>query len=648
MKKNFLAGLCLFSLICCSANSQIAPRIMYALVNDTGVLKSTNEGRSWKNDNDGLPKNIVPLELEITGKIQYLTTKNSGLFRRDNPDSDWTAVSSPDFLRRSIYFTDTEYRKISAFAVDKKNPLNIALATKHSIYRSIDGGQNWELLSLAGLDTRNYITALEISGNELYVGTSFNGFYALAGKKFQKMNKGLPQEPYAKGLYFTEELVSIAKHDNTIYAGFRFGKGLYSKSSSAGNWQKLYKIDSGLDTARRITINEGNVYLSIGRRLFKQTDKSSTWQEILMPSSVKIKTTEGVSAIIIADKIGNLPPLYFYQNFDQTPTPKKIETNRKAADKRAIYSNVWSIRKKLDYYITMMQKTGLNAIVIDMKDDFGDIYYPTSIQTAKDIGASKKPLDIPVILEKLHANNIYVIARLVVFKDERLHKGYNGKFAIKNSKTGAPWRGAPGEFWVDPYAKPVQDYNLSVALELEKLGFDEIQFDYIRFPSDGNISQCLYTYRKDPAMYKSEILADFLQRAKQTLSIPVSTDIYGFNSWYSFGNWIGQDMEEFARIVDVISPMVYPSHFGNLFYMNGPRAERSYRIVYDGGQRALAITNNSTYMRPYIQGFKLFSPTWGPEYIKNQAKAALDSKCDGFIFWNAAGDYAMVEKGLSK
>ena len=646
MKKVLLLCFCLLNLTWCSANSETSRSTMYALTNETGVLKSTNAGRSWDKDNDGLPKNVVPLKLEIAGKIQYLITKNSGLFKRESIKDDWLSIASPDFLKRSIYFSDAGYRKISAFAFDKENPLNITLATKHSLYRSTNGGKNWVEISLDGLGARNYITALDISGDTIYAGTSFNGFYELTGKTFKKINNGLPNEPYNKGLYFTEELTSISKINNKIYTGFRFGGGLYTRNSSEKSWTKLYKPESTHDSVHKIVLHNDDLFLSIGPRVLKLSKDSSVWQEIPLPSSIKMKNSDTtISAIIIKDENENFPPLYYYKVFDQN---NKLSADPKAANKRAIYSSVWSIRKKLDSYISMMKKTDLNAIVIDMKDDFGNLYYPTSIKTAKDIGAAKQPINVKKILETLHSNDIYVIARIVVFKDEKLHKGYNGKFAIKNSKTGEPWTGIKGEFWVDPHAKEVQDYNLAIARELEALGFDEIQFDYIRFPSDGNTSQCLYTYRKDSAMYKSEILADFLRRSKEILSIPVSTDIYGFNSWYSFGNWIGQDMEEFAEIVDVISAMVYPSHFGNLFYMNGPREDRSYRIVYDGGLRAREITGNSAYLRPYVQGFDLLSPTWGPKYIKNQAKAAIDSGCSGFIFWNAAGDYSMVARGLAE
>ncbi|HPJ39913.1 MAG TPA: putative glycoside hydrolase, partial [Spirochaetota bacterium] len=132
------------------------------------------------------------------------------------------------------------------------------------------------------------------------------------------------------------------------------------------------------------------------------------------------------------------------------------------------------------------------------------------------------------------------------------------------------------------------------------------------------------------------------------IAVPISVDLYGFTAWYRFGNLIGQDIEEFAEIVDVISPMVYPSHYGTRFYMNGERRLRPYKIVRDSGLRSLYITDGTALIRPYLQAFNLLSPTWGTEYIQLQIKGARESGGSGFIFWNAGGNYEMVRKSFSK
>ena len=294
-----------------------------------------------------------------------------------------------------------------------------------------------------------------------------------------------------------------------------------------------------------------------------------------------------------------------------------------------------------------IKKTGFNAIVIDMKDDFGCVYFPTKNSTAIDIGSTRKPLHIEAILKTLKENDIYTIARLVVFKDRELYRAYNGRYAIKDRATGLPWKGSKAEFWVDPHSVFVHRYNIELAAELEELGFDEIQFDYIRFPSDGPIDRCVYPDRKFGDSYKSEIMADFLYAARDRLTKPISTDIYGFNSWYRFGNSIGQDMEEFARFADVICPMVYPSHFGSRFYGSLKGDEKSYRLIYDGGMRAHAIAG-SAVIRPYLQAFKMLSPNWGPGYITSQQKGAADSGCSGFTYWNASTNYDILGESFAR
>jgi hypothetical protein len=245
------------------------------------------------------------------------------------------------------------------------------------------------------------------------------------------------------------------------------------------------------------------------------------------------------------------------------------------------------------------------------------------------------------MIGRLHREGIYAIARVVVFKDRELDQGLGGAHAIKNRETGQPWKGTQGEFWVDPFSSLVRSYNIELARELEALGFDEIQFDYIRFPSDGPLHLCRYDHQTQDGVYKSEILTDFLYEARQALAVPLSVDIYGFNSWYRFGNTIGQDMEEFARYADAICPMVYPSHFGPRFYMSGPREERSYRLIHDGGMRARLLAPEAV-LRPYLQAFRLMAPTWGRGYIANQARGASDSRCSGYTYWNAAGNYDIL------
>lgn len=288
----------------------------------------------------------------------------------------------------------------------------------------------------------------------------------------------------------------------------------------------------------------------------------------------------------------------------------------------------------------------MNALVIDIKDDLGSVFLPVSNKTAHEIRAVKKIAELPGLLVKLKKKGVYAIARIVVFKDWYLYRAYNYKYAILNYRTGAAWQGNPGEYWIDPHAEFAHTYNIAIAKEAELAGFDEIQFDYIRFPLDGPVHLCAFRHRKDPGVYKSEVIGDFLAAAKHELRVPVSADIYGLNAWYRFGNRIGQNIEEIAEIVDVVCPMVYPSHFGGRFYGRFSHRERPYRIIRESGRRAVLFAESRALIRPYLQAFSLLSPTWGPEYIRDQVRAAADSGCSGFSLWNANADYAMSRAAL--
>jgi hypothetical protein len=176
---------------------------IYITTTEKGIQTSDNDGKSWSSFNKGLPEIFTPVRLyKVKGEL-YLTTFESGLFKFK--DNKWENISSDEFKRRSIYKNEG-YRKISAFSVDPEDSKNLVAATKHSIYRSTDGGNIWKKIILNGLDNKkNYITSIAISGNKIFAGTSFNGIFELNGSKFQSTGKGLPEESYSNTLKFTEQ-----------------------------------------------------------------------------------------------------------------------------------------------------------------------------------------------------------------------------------------------------------------------------------------------------------------------------------------------------------------------------------------------------------------------------------------------------------
>ena len=200
------------------------------------------------------------------------------------------------------------------------------------------------------------------------------------------------------------------------------------------------------------------------------------------------------------------------------------------------------------------------------------------------------------------------------------------------------------ENWVDPYCPEVWEYDVAIAKELIARGFDEIQFDYIRFPTDGtNLSNAQYRWQS-PGMDKESALISFLSYARENINAPIGIDIYGANGWYRTAARTGQDVETLAEFVDVICPMFYPSHFENKFLNYEPYEERPYRIYFYGTYRNTVIARNKVVIRPWVQTFFLNVPYdrqfYDAEYVKKEVFGVRDSVNRGYMHWNNAGNYS--------
>ncbi len=199
------------------------------------------------------------------------------------------------------------------------------------------------------------------------------------------------------------------------------------------------------------------------------------------------------------------------------------------------------------------------------------------------------------------------------------------------------------EYWVDPYSEDVWAYNVAIANEIIGRGFDEVQFDYIRFPTDGdNIDLASYRWR-DPGMDKESALASFLRYARESIAAPISVDIYGANGWFRSGVRTGQDVEMIARYADVICPMYYPSHFEQTFLAQPPAAERPYRIYRIGGLHTELIARKRIAVRPYVQAFYLNvsydRAYYNVDYVSREVAGVRDAVNLGMTFWNNGGRY---------
>jgi hypothetical protein len=310
-------------------------------------------------------------------------------------------------------------------------------------------------------------------------------------------------------------------------------------------------------------------------------------------------------------------------------------------------------RASLQPYLELIEKRNLNMIVIDMKDDYGRLRFTPRNRELAAWGRVSRPLDIDPFLREMKDRGVYTVARVVVFKDPEAAKREGGKYAVWDGGEQAPWvgyrTGASGEKeyyderWVDPYSEAVWDYVASLSVELHERGFDEIQFDYIRFPTDGiNLAAARYRFR-DPNMDMDSAIISFLLHVRSRLKAPLSVDIYGANGWYRTGARTGQEVELLAPLVDVICPMYYPSHFEQDFLAQDPPELRPYRIYYQGTRRTRIMARNEAIVRPYVQAFYLNvsydRKYYTPDYVRRQTEGARDAGSGGLTYWNNSGRY---------
>ncbi|MGH3118877.1 MAG: putative glycoside hydrolase [Gaiellales bacterium] len=299
-----------------------------------------------------------------------------------------------------------------------------------------------------------------------------------------------------------------------------------------------------------------------------------------------------------------------------------------------------SIPGKLEQYAAM---PGLNTIELDVKDENGEVgFHRLAPPMARRVGAAMRYYDPQRAATQLHKQGIYVIGRVVCFEDPVLAEK-RPDLAILTTG-GDVWRNHAGLGWTNPYDKRVWEYNLAIAKAAVRAGFDEIQFDYVRFPSDGNIEVAVFPGKRPEAM--SATIARFVHYATNRLrpmGARVSVDVFGLSATRNLG--IGQSPRRLARIVDAIYPMVYPSHYGSGEHgLSDPsavpgrtvgRSLRDFRRQMRGGRAKLI---------PWLEDFTLGGTTT-VEKVQEQIRAARRWKTAGFLLWNPGGIY--TDDGLT-
>jgi hypothetical protein len=298
-----------------------------------------------------------------------------------------------------------------------------------------------------------------------------------------------------------------------------------------------------------------------------------------------------------------------------------------------------------------IKNTPINAFVIDAKDIVGILTYKSNdpiVQKYQQHPAIIK--DFNKLVHYLHSKNIYVIVRQALFQDMNLIK-YRKDLAIYNKNTASKtieYKGNP--IWLDPAKEEVQDYNLRIFKELLSFGVDEIQFDYVRYPAEGDLSGVVYHDVNTPED-KTKHLERFLFKAwflKYPTETKLSIDVFGITAWQEKKDIMatGQDIPKISVYLDYISPMLYPSHFNRGFEGIANPADHPEYFYQKGMNYFKALLPDYVKIRPWLQAFKWRVTNYNEEYILRQIKTSQDNHGYGWILWNAASNYEIPLRAL--
>ena len=318
---------------------------------------------------------------------------------------------------------------------------------------------------------------------------------------------------------------------------------------------------------------------------------------------------------------------------------------------KALYLSVYGIGSKTlrNGALRLAKDGSINALVIDIKGDRGLLPYPSTIPLAKMDGARTLTTipDLASMVKELHSEGIYAIARIVVFKDTPLATS-RPDLAVKRSN-GQLFRDREGLFWTDPFQAEVRNYNLAIAVEAARAGFDEVQFDYVRFPDTAG--QLRFAQEPTEVMRVKAIQTFLLDARKELLpfNVNLSVDIFGYVCWNTNDTGIGQQLESMIQAVDYISPMLYPSCFQCGIPGYRDSVAYPYEIVHDTLEHAEGRLHVSPKrFRPWLQAFRDYAfdrRLFGSDQVKAQTRAASDFGSDGWMLWNPHNEYGDLGLG---
>lgn len=322
--------------------------------------------------------------------------------------------------------------------------------------------------------------------------------------------------------------------------------------------------------------------------------------------------------------------------------PDSSLSSDKPEQLRGIYFPSSSLRgRSFEGIVHYMQAAELNMAVLHAKDPNGRLFWNSSNLTAKNIGAPVRKAPLADAIHTLKQKGIWTAAKLDVFQDSLLVTNHP-EMGVKDSETGELWADRKGLHWANPYDQRVWDYTIALCLELIDLGIDEIQFDYIRFPTDGNLSTIEYPIILEDTS-REECIGRFLAYAHSRLKpsgVVLSVDVFGLTAWKSVDFGVGQVLEQIVPHVDVVCPMLYPSHFPENFLSLENPGQYPYRIMKQSLEEIKRRTEKE--IRPWIQGF-----WYKPEEILAQLQGVMENEVQTWTVWNPAGRYSQTFDALA-
>ena len=692
-------------------NSASGETKLFLVGTSRGLFKVSSGNSAFPIWADGAVEQIVRTEvLAENGKIienWYFRTNKGILFSSDLEVFEFRNNGLPLSTIKNYDGQNTEFethvKTLKDLCANPLNPQQLVTATKDAVYLSRDGGRNWKSLgSMSGATPGVKACAIGsmpvtlsdgTKGTELVVFMS----HPIFGLSYIKPDANKPAWfDVAKGFEMMPSLTSpdeiadilpVLVRDEygssyvDIYLSQTFLPRIYKFNWPDRQGEMIYKGEEPCETYDGLTVIDNKLIYSKNENIGALNlddyscpgipEKFSEWKRSFasVPGNLN-------AAWIPANRSGLKKGLCLNELWLLYPGTVNSEYGKVAEGQKSIYVSAYQCRLQagIDKFKKIIKDNKLNSLVIDMKDDYGLLRYDTKDSLVKSKGkVTQYAVNLDHFVEEFKKDNVYLIARIVVFKDRNLASFGGSKYAVWNYTTKAPWIGIKeyedvvdeesgevtgknpvyyDENWVDPYCPEVWEYNVAIAKELIARGFDEIQFDYIRFPTDGyNLRQASYRWKSE-GMDKESALVSFLKYARENIKAPIGIDIYGANGWYRSGTRTGQDVEMMADYVDVIGPMFYPSHFENAFMNYAPAADRIYRIYYYGTYRNTILARNRVVVRPWVQAFYLNvsydRQYYNKDYVLKEIFGVRDSVDRGYMYWNNAGNYEMLSPDVSK